>query len=253
VSALPPGGSVLVQGASGGIGFALTRRLVRCQDLGLLFALTRDPGGAQLRALAKADARVFIVPLDVEQETSIAEAARQIGERTSKLDLLINCAGILHHESTGMSPERRLGDVEPGHLERAFRVNAIGSLLMAKAFESLLKKAEAPVFASISARVGSIGDNRLGGWYAYRASKAALNMYLKTLSIEWGRGSRPIRVLALHPGTVATPLSAPFTRGDNSSRTVFSADHAAEQLLAVIDGSRASGAFLDWQGHPVAW
>lgn len=254
MSADPLRGTVLVQGAGGGIGLALTHALLARRSVTRLFAASREPDAPKLRELA-ADARVVLLPLDVEEPGSVAEAAKQVGTQTGHLDLLVNCAGLLHDEATGMHPERRLAAVEAHNLARAFRVNAIGSMLMAQAFESLLRFGTAPVFASISARVGSIADNRLGGWYAYRASKAALNMYLKTLAIEWNRRKPKVRVVALHPGTVATPMSAPFTDLDDEARRVFSPAQAAEQLVAVLDGlgPDTSGAFLDWQGNRVPW
>lgn len=246
---------VLVQGAGGGIGMALARALLSLPAVTRLYAASRAPEATGLQAIAAADSRVTLLPLDLESADSVSAAAERVGTQSSHLDLLINCAGVLHDDGVGMRPERRLSEVKSENLERAFRINAIGSLLMAQAFEPLLRRAAAPLFASISARVGSIADNRLGGWYAYRASKAALNMYLKTLAIEWARGKPKIRVVALHPGTVATPLSEPFTNASDSSRRVFESAVAADQLLGVLDGvdADASGVFLDWEGKPVPW
>jgi len=255
VRSLPSGATALIQGASGGIGSALVSQLLQHEHVERVYAATRSPGAEQLAALSGQDPRLTIVPLDLEDSASVADAASMVAAETNRCDLIVNCAGLLHDEGTGMAPERRLSAVRAADMERAFRVNAIGSLLVAQAFESMLRRAPAPVFAAISARVGSITDNRLGGWYAYRASKAALNMGLRTLAIEWGRGSPPIRVFALHPGTVSTGLSAPFTRRNTGPKKVFSPEQAATQLLDVLDGAgpAATGIFLDWQGRPIPW
>jgi NAD(P)-dependent dehydrogenase (short-subunit alcohol dehydrogenase family) len=153
-----------------------------------------------------------------------------------------------------MQPERSLAQVEADSLVMAFRVNALGPLLVAKAFEPLLKRSRQARFASLSARVGSIGDNRLGGWYAYRATKAALNQMTRTLSIQWRRLTHPILCVALHPGTVATDLSAPFTRSYDPAK-VFTTERAARQLLDVLDGLGPddSGGFFAWDGSPIPW
>ncbi len=153
-----------------------------------------------------------------------------------------------------MQPERRLADVDAEAFLRSMRVNALGPLLMAKHFEPLLRSAQRAVFASISARVGSIGDNRLGGWYAYRASKAAQNMVTRNLSIELRRRTRGIICVALHPGTVDTALSEPFQTRVPPDR-LFTPDYAAEKLLAVIESLDAdsNGRFFAWDGSEIPW
>jgi NAD(P)-dependent dehydrogenase (short-subunit alcohol dehydrogenase family) len=189
----------------------------------------------------------------VELPESPTQAEHSIAQNAEGLDLVINCAGILH-DSAGMQPERRLREARPENLARSFAVNASGALLVAQAMEPLLRRGQSPLFASLSARVGSIEDNRLGGWYAYRASKAALNMFMRTLAIEWSRGSRPIRVVCLHPGTVATELSAPFV-GPAGNRQIFSPAVAADQLLDVLAGMDLSdsGNFYAWDSSSIPW
>jgi len=137
---------------------------------------------------------------------------------------------------------------------RSFRVNALGALLVAKHFQGFFDRNDRVVFASLSARVGSIGDNRLGGWYAYRASKAAQNMITKNLAIELRRRARGVVCVALHPGTVATDLSAPF-RGGVPEEKLFDASRAARQLLGVIDSLTpdSNGGFFAWDGEPIPW
>ncbi len=247
--------AVLVQGASRGIGLALARRLVERGEAGTVFATCRDPAAApELASLAGAHPqRLHAVALDLLDEASIAAAAAAVGARAARLALLVNCAGVLH-EPGGMQPERRLADVDAEAFLRSMRVNALGPLLMAKHFEPLLRSAQRAVFASISARVGSIGDNRLGGWYAYRASKAAQNMVTRNLSIELRRRARGIICVALHPGTVDTALSEPFQTRVPPDR-LFTPDDAAEKLLAVIESLDAdsNGRFFAWDGSEIPW
>jgi NAD(P)-dependent dehydrogenase (short-subunit alcohol dehydrogenase family) len=165
---------------------------------------------------------------------------------------VINTAGLLHDGA--LQPEKRLSQVRRQALERSFTVNAFGPLLLAQAIEPALPRDRPVHFASLSARVGSIGDNRLGGWYAYRAAKAAQNQLLRTLAIEWQRRLPQVCVTLLHPGTAATPLSAPFSASLAPS-ALFTPARAASHLLDVLEGQTAanSGAFLAWDGQPVPW
>ncbi len=246
----------LVTGAGNGIGFALVDELLSRPNVERVYATCRRPAEARsLERLGHEDARLTIVALDVTDDASLAEVARRIradGE-PGRLDLVINTAGILHAQN-GLMPERRLTDVNADYLRLAFDVNALGALRLAKALEPLLRNSETPIFTSLSARVGSIEDNRLGGWYAYRASKAALNMLLKTLSIEWSRLRPAIVCAALHPGTVATRLSAPFT-GRRDDLRVFSPADAATNLLAIVLGltPAQTGRFFAWDGSEIPW
>ena len=159
-------------------------------------------------------------------------------------------SGFLHDGEH--QPERALRDLSPAHMAKAFAVNAIGPALVLKHFAPLLPKAGKAVIALLSAKVGSIGDNRLGGWLSYRASKAALNQIVRTSAIELAR-SRPQAIcVVLHPGTVATPLSAPFAKGGLDVR---SPDVAAHQMLDVVAAlePRHSGSFLDYRGGELPW
>jgi len=243
----------LVQGASRGIGLALVNALRRDDPEGLVFASSRDPDSADaLNALASEDAGVELLQLDVTRASTVTDSAAQVAARSSRVDLVINCAGILH-DDRGLQPERRLREVEADQLAKSFAVNATGALLVAQAFESLLRQGRQPIFAVLSARVGSLADNRLGGWYGYRASKAALNMFMRSLSIEWSRGSQPVRVICLHPGTVDTALSAPFTPGTRYE--LFTPERAAGHLLEVVNGlgDEETGVFRAWDGSPIPW
>ena len=243
----------LVQGASRGIGLAFVQQLLEQDRIGRVYATCRTPAtAAELQELAAGDERLAVLTLDLLDETSIADAAARVQADSGRLDWLINCSGILHDGD--MQPERSLAQVEADSLVKAFRINALGPLLVAKAFEPVLKRSRQARFASLSARVGSIGDNRLGGWVAYRASKAALNQMTRTLSIQWRRLTHPVLCVALHPGTVATDLSAPFTRSYDPAK-VFTPERAARQLLDVLDGLGPddTGGFFAWDGSPIPW
>jgi NAD(P)-dependent dehydrogenase (short-subunit alcohol dehydrogenase family) len=153
-----------------------------------------------------------------------------------------------------MSAERSLREVSAEHMLRSFAVNSVGPILVAKHFYSLMRGRERCVWANLSARVGSIGDNRLGGWYSYRASKAAQNQLTRTLSIELGRRAPGVICVALHPGTVETELSAPFS-GSVPEHKLFSVERSVGHLLGVIDGLKPedTGGFFDWAGERIEW
>jgi len=246
--------TALVSGASRGIGLGFVRQLVSGGRARRVWAGCRDPeGAAALAELAAGSDVVRLVRLDVTDEDGLAAAAAAVGAEHEPLDLVINCAGVLHRPG-GPTPERRLADVRADWLMEAFAVNGAGPLLLAKHLEPLLPRRDRAVFASLSARVGSIGDNRLGGWYAYRGSKAAQNMFIRTLSIELARRARGAICVALHPGTTDTELSRPFQGGVPESK-LFTAERAVEQLLRVIDGLGPgdNGRFIAWNGEKIAW
>ena len=246
----------LVVGGSRGLGLAFARALLEREDVDRLAATSRDPHGSEALARLESESNGALLPvgLDVRDEHSVAAAAARVrAECGPRLHWLIHCAGVLH-DSPELFPERKLEEVDPIALRTAFEVNAFGPLLVAKHFAGLMSHDERAVLANVSARVGSIEDNRLGGWYAYRASKAAQNMFTRNLAIELGRRSPNLICLALHPGTVDTDLSAPFQRGAPPEK-LFDPKRAADQLLGVMDScTRAdSGSFLAWDGEPLPW
>lgn len=230
------GSSAVVIGASGGIGGALAAQLVSDAQFETVWAVSRS--GATV-------AGAQILKADVGDEASLAAAAVQIGQGAAPTLILV-ATGVLHG---AYHPERSLRQLDVEHLMRDYRINAVGPALAAKHLLPLLPRDRRTVFAALSARVGSIGDNRLGGWHAYRASKAALNMILRNLSIEMARSHPQAVVAGLHPGTVDTGLSAPFQKGVAEGR-LFTPAHSAERLLAVVDGLKPgdSGGVFAWDG-----
>ena len=223
--------SAVIIGARGGIGNALAE------------ALREEDAHAEVHAFARSD-------LDIEDESSIAAAAGRVAAGPAP-SLIVVATGLLHGPE--LAPEKSLKELDAARLARSFAVNAIGPTLVAKHFLPLLPKGERGVFAALSARVGSITDNRLGGWYGYRASKTALNQIIRTLAVEMKRLNDRAIVVGLHPGTVDTPLSRPF-QGNVSPGQLFDPGRAAVQLLDVIDGLgvKDSGGVFAWDGTPIA-
>ena len=255
LTSFPAGSRALVQGASRGIGLEFVRQLLAETPVELVVATCRAPGQAgDLAALAANEPRLRLVALDVTDESNIARAAAEVAATTDRLHLLVNCAGVLHGGGARLAPEKRLADVRQDALAASFAVNAFGPLLVAKHFEQLLAHRDRAVFASISARVGSITDNRLGGWYAYRGAKAAQNMFTKSLAIEWARSRRNVVCVALHPGTTDTGLSRPFQANVPPDK-LFSPERTVRQLLEVIDRltPAQTGRFYAWDGREIPW
>jgi NAD(P)-dependent dehydrogenase (short-subunit alcohol dehydrogenase family) len=244
--------STLIQGATRGIGLAMAEQLLARGQQVIATGRSAE-SSVELTALrATYGERLWPLALDITDEASVASAFQQVGERFDKLGCVINAAGLLHDSALG--PEKKLEQIDAEAMQRVFAVNTIGPALVMKYAKPLLQHDERSVIANLSARVGSIEDNGLGGWYSYRASKAAQNMLTKTAAIELGRGSRPVIVIALHPGTVETGLSAPC-RGGVTGDKLFSSARAARQLLEIIDGATlsCSGVFFAWDGSRIPW
>lgn len=246
--------NVLVTGASSGVGLAVTARLLASGGVGRLFAVARTAGRSEAlqRLAVDASDRLVCVDADLADEGDVARLARQVGDQVPALHLVFNSAGVLHDD--GIRPEKSVTQVRMDALQRVFALNAFAPVLLAGALLPLLRHRDPAVFASLSARVGSIGDNRLGGWYTYRASKAAQNQLLRTFAVELRRLNRRAACLLLHPGTVDTPLSEPFQARVPAGR-LFSPERAARQLLDIIARCDATdnGRFIAWDGSPIEW
>jgi len=231
---------------NGAIGSAIAENLLNSNGLQRLVMLQRSD-----RAIFK-DRRVSTFFFDAEDAGSVTSLATPVKGVMGRAHLVINTVGMLHDER--QQPEKRLGALRAEDLQRSLTVNAMLLPLLAQAFGGLLRHDQAAVFASLSARVGSIEDNHLGGWYSYRASKAAHNMLLRTIAREWRVSHRNAAVVALHPGTIQSRLSQPFI-SSNYKNPVRTPVECAESLLQVIAGlsPAASGSFYDWRGDIISW
>ncbi|WP_228053312.1 SDR family NAD(P)-dependent oxidoreductase [Nodosilinea sp. LEGE 07298] len=245
--------NALVVGASQGIGLGFVQQLLAGDRFETVYGTYRRPESAQeLLALAKQFPQLICLPLDVTEEETIAAAIASIQARTPRLHRVVYCVGVLH--DGGFQPEKSLRQITSENLVRSFQTNAVGAALLAKHLMPTFKHDQASVFAAISAKVGSIGDNHLGGWYGYRASKAALNMLMKTTALEYARRCPQTTVALLHPGTTDTRLSEPFQRGVPPEK-LFSVERTVTQLMAVMDGLSPadSGDFFSWDGSRLPW
>jgi NAD(P)-dependent dehydrogenase (short-subunit alcohol dehydrogenase family) len=236
-----PGNLAVVFGAQGGIGAALCHRLRIDERYARVLAGSR-------RAAGDTD-----LAIDITDESSIEAAAATVEQRVKAggaLRLVVDATGFLH--GRGFEPEKSIRQIDAAHMAHAFAVNAIGPALLMKHFLPLLSRSGRSVFATLSAKVGSIGDNHLGGWYSYRASKAALNQLVHTAAIELARRQPQAICVALHPGTVDTGLSSPFAKSGLDLQTP---DEAAQRLLSVIDALTPthSGGFFNHRGEPLPW
>ena len=245
--------NVLVTGASSGIGLAMVRQLLANPHVARVFAVSRRAtSNDALNGLGQEFAAKFVpVNADITSESDLQRVAGAT-QSVDALHLVINCAGVLH--GPGLVPEKSIQQASRQSFEHVFALNAFAPLFLAQALLPQICQKQPAVFASLSARVGSIGDNRAGGWYAYRASKAAQNQLLKTFSIEWKRRNPQGVCLLLHPGTVNTPLSMPFQSKVPVDK-LFDAQRAAAQLLSIIAKSSPadSGRFMGWDGADIAW
>ncbi|MET3106203.1 NAD(P)-dependent dehydrogenase (short-subunit alcohol dehydrogenase family) [Oxalobacteraceae bacterium GrIS 2.11] len=227
-------GTAVVIGASGGIGAALLAQLEEENNFVQVFGCARRQH----------------VPLDLLEEQTIADAAQYIANNSAPVRLIIDATGVL--ESGPYAVEKSTAELNPAAMAHAFAVNTIGPALLIKHFFPLLARDQRSVFATLSARVGSIGDNSLGGWYSYRASKAALNQIVRTAAVELRRRKPEAICIALHPGTVDTGLTQRFAK---TGLDVQTPRLAAQRILYSLDQltPRDSGGFFDQMGKSIVW
>ena len=227
--------NVLVMGASGGLGSAFCDILRGHPDIGELVTVARSDSKGAVDMVC-----------DITDEVALQKAAQRL-EAQAPFHLIINSTGLLHDRQQGIAPEKSLAQIDAAAMARVLQVNAIGPALVCKYFVPLMAKQGKAVMAHLSARVGSISDNQLGGWYSYRAAKAAQNMIVKTAALETARRHKNKLIIGLHPGTVATDLSAPF-QSSVAPKKLFTAEQSATYLLQVIDTLTAAD-----NGHVLAF
>ena len=233
LSSFPKPLNVVVIGASGGIGKAFVAMLQSHDQVGVVYSFSRNDPNA--------------ISIDICNEGSIQKAVSNIDE---PVHLIILATGLLHDGD--VMPEKSLRDLNAENMKKLFDINTIGPTLVAKHFISCLPRTGKSVFAVLSARVGSISDNHLGGWHSYRSSKAALNMMIKNIAIETSRKYKDMAIIGLHPGTVDTKLSSPFQTNVKEGK-LFSPNQAAEYLLNVINRVSCddTGRIFAWDGQEV--
>ncbi|WP_421414316.1 SDR family oxidoreductase [Agrobacterium tumefaciens] len=232
MQSLENGYRAIVLGASGGIGGALLSYFEADPRCALALPLSRSVDG-----------------LDITNETTVREVAARLEAQRGSFDLIFNATGALTVDGAG--PEKSIRAIDEVQMARQFAVNAIGPALLLKYFTPLLRRDRRSIFASLSARVGSIGDNRLGGWISYRASKAAHNQIIRTAAIEIARTNPQAIIVALHPGTVETELSQQFSKG----KDLFTPQQSAARLMETIDGltPAQTGQFFAYDGSRIEW
>jgi NAD(P)-dependent dehydrogenase (short-subunit alcohol dehydrogenase family) len=234
---------VVIMGVSGGIGSALLEQI-------------KDKSKIEIFAFSKSEPKmkhenICYSHIDYNDVSTIQSAAEMVSKK-GLIDLIIVATGFLHNEN--IWPEKSLRDLNQDSFEQNFLINTIGPALIAKYFLPLLNKNDKSIFAILSARVGSITDNRLGGWYSYRMSKAAINMFIKTTSIEMARKNKEAIILGLHPGTVYSQLSTPF-QSHVPAEKLFTTEYSASCLLKVLDGVTIndSGKIIAWDGSTLPY
>lgn len=236
----------LVIGASSGIAQCLIRQLSGDKRIARVYAVSRSPAETALPE------RVSWLTCDYS-EAGIGATVTQLIDEPGEFSRVFICNGMLH-EGDRVRPEKRLEEIDLSSVEAVFRTNTFTPLLWLKHLVGPLRSEQVCTLTLFSARVGSISDNKLGGWYSYRASKAALNMLVQTASIEYARRAKNVQLVAFHPGTTDTALSRPFQNNVPTGK-LFSADFVAKQLLSIVENMTPVGhaLYLDWQGREIPW
>ena len=217
----------LVFGSNGGIGSSIFKTLKEKKYYQKVYGFSRD----------------HTPKFDITSDKEIKNLSEKILDNDLNIKLIVNAIGFLHDEK--YFPEKKAEEINQDYMKKSFEVNSIFTALLIKYFAPIMPKVETSIFASLSARVGSISDNYLGGWYSYRASKAALNQIMKTASVEYKRKNKNIIFISIHPGTVATKLSKPFSE----KKSLFSTDQAALKIIDLFDNLTIenSGQLIDYK------
>ncbi|XP_075939263.1 C-signal [Anarhichas minor] len=258
----------LIQGASRGLGLQFCKHILKHRTTAVVIATCRNPEHAtELRDLTERHPgnRLTVLRLDVNREEDVRGAADRVKESFGRLDLIVNSSAVLHPSGKG---ETSLRDVTAQGVISTLTTNTVGPLVMAKYFAPLLQKGgggfgqqpaekakqHSGIIVNITAKVGSIGDNGLGGWYSYRMSKAALNMATRNLSIELGRSRPKVVCVSLHPGTVDTDLSRPYHRNVPKDK-LFAAELSVSHLMSIVDSlsMERTGRAFNWDGTELPW
>ena len=248
------GSTRLVVGGNGGIGLALVKAQLARSDVSRVIATHRATANIEdLSHLgAQNTGKLQLHQLDVTSDASLLDFSQFLTLQPTGIDLIIHTAGLLHDEN--MMPEKSLAQCSSANLMRLFELNSIGPLMVARALLPTQKRQHRFTFAALSAMVGSITDNRLGGWYGYRASKTALNQFIKTMAIECQVKYPRAAIVAIHPGTTDTGLSRPFQQNVSSGK-LYTPEQTAARLLDVLEGVNEdqTGQFMNWNGSTIPW
>jgi NAD(P)-dependent dehydrogenase (short-subunit alcohol dehydrogenase family) len=242
----------LIIGANSQIAKAIAEQIRHTPDIGLIL-ISRDLHDDSKHEANIVNNNVTKITVKDYQADTIKQAVLQIAQNTHiPITRVFICHGLLHNNS--VQPEKRLEDFSASAFQEVMTVNAITPMLWIQHLTPILKGKAATKIVVFSARVGSISDNHLGGWYSYRASKSALNMLLKTAAIELARRAKNIKIIAFHPGTTDTSLSKPFQKNVPNDK-LFSCEFVAKQLLHIVEITELDGeaSYLDWQGKSINW
>lgn len=246
----------VICGSSQGIGLAIVKELLLDKSFNLVIASHRAKSDLTELSLLKKSfpKKLMLFELDATSQDSVESMVQKIDLLTNSINLFINCIGFLHNKR--VVPEKSIDEISPESFFESIKINTLPTLLLAKSFRELLQNTKDSVFISLSAKIGSIEDNKIGGWYSYRSSKAALNMCIKNISIEFNRLGKECTVFAIHPGTTETQLSAPFL---NNARKKYVIHTTQETALNILDialhtkNQTHNGRFFSWDGEEIPW
>lgn len=238
----------LIIGANSAIAQSIATQLIDEKDTGLIL-VSRDLSAYS----SEVKDNVINITVENYQSSAIELAVKQVADKNfAPITQVFICHGVLHNDK--IQPEKRLEDFSAESFQQVMAINALTPMTWIQKLTPILSGKIACKVIVFSARVGSISDNRLGGWYSYRASKAALNMMLKTAAVELARRAKNIKLISFHPGTTDTPLSKPFQKNVPVNK-LFTSDFVAKQLLNIVEKTEIDGqaSYLDWQGKTINW